>query len=587
METITEETSTILLDIPDDAASADGENDDASPLSAPPDVGDGPEELWEKSPEREDLEGRRRSKDEDLKERCSQGRRIVCLIGCLVLCAALLFLLVALYLFLPGIFGCVYRRVLCSMNIYFWRGTCNVDFDQCMARLPMGANQIPLGYLLLSRSSLPSSINLTGLPTGPSFDYKLIRDEGHQMPEKFFSGEWWRGNEHGGLVHNPYYWSEVEIWPMSIGMGISEQQHGALRKALEVIFAAPQDTGWIRAGLHQFFKERAEVGRLTTEDLHAWVHQVLMNTTFGRKVDFEYAKEFVRVQRDFLTYGTVSQLVPEKMYSTMGSFFKMPQTRDAIAAYVRSYVPLIEEKWAWKLKGQNCAPSKSCTTQLASMLLDSMLSTGGHFLPFGIRSGLSILYSNSSSNPTGGHTLIAGKELEFFWECLRFIPPVLGIPYWKARPDCARSPASAQIPILGKMVCPKLHKNNWTGYPRVNQWRGGHRYVLGVALGQLDPNVWGEGADSQFRVRALEEYERLSVGFAEMASNYQVDWGRSNRDCPAKRLALLLGQIFFQEFNVDAWEPVDANIPIDSQAAASLPLPQLTLNLRKGAKSLW
>lgn len=96
METITEETSTILLDIPDDAASADGENDDASPLSAPPDVGDGPEELWEKSPEREDLEGRRRSKDEDLKERCSQGRRIVCLIGCLVLCAALLFLLLGL-----------------------------------------------------------------------------------------------------------------------------------------------------------------------------------------------------------------------------------------------------------------------------------------------------------------------------------------------------------------------------------------------------------------------------------------------------------------------------------------------------------
>ena len=123
-----------------------------------------------------------------------------------------------------------FSEVLCSMNIYFWRGTCNVDFDQCMARLPdkihardraggaaaflsfpprlpMGANQIPLGYLLLSRSSLPSSINLTGgpffasliesktraetpctarfffscwrtgLPTGPSFDYKLIRDE--------------------------------------------------------------------------------------------------------------------------------------------------------------------------------------------------------------------------------------------------------------------------------------------------------------------------------------------------------------------------------------------------------------------------
>ena len=54
--------------------------------------------------------------------------------------------------------------------------------------------------------------------------------------------------------------------------------------------------------------------------------------------------------------GTVrpapGQLVPEKMYSTMGSFFKMPQTRDAIAAYVRSYVPLIEETQlqVWKEK---------------------------------------------------------------------------------------------------------------------------------------------------------------------------------------------------------------------------------------------
>eukprot|EP00438_Fugacium_kawagutii_P025882 Skav233692 [mRNA] locus=scaffold1927:221139:230749:- [translate_table: standard] len=43
------------------------------------------------------------------------------------------------------------------------------------------------------------------------------------MPEKIFSGEWWRGNELGGLVNNPYYWSGTEIWPMSIGMGITEQ----------------------------------------------------------------------------------------------------------------------------------------------------------------------------------------------------------------------------------------------------------------------------------------------------------------------------------------------------------------------------
>ena len=46
---------------------------------------------------------------------------------------------------------------------------------------------------------------------------------------------------------------------------------------------------------------------------------------------------------------------------------------------------------------------------------------------------------------------------------------------------------------------------------------------------------------------------RFSVGFAEMVANDQVNSGRSNRYCPAKRLALLLGQIFFQEFAWPSW----------------------------------
>jgi hypothetical protein len=37
------------------------------------------------------------------------------------------------------------------------------------------------------------------------------------------------------------------------------------------------------------------------------------------------------------------------------------------------------------------------------------------------------------------------------------------------------------------------------------------------------------------------------VGFNEMATNYGVNGGRSNRNCPAKELALLLGKLFFEE----------------------------------------
>lgn len=85
-------------------------------------------------------------------------------------------------------------------------------------RLPLGANDVPMGYLVLSRYSLPSHINLTGrarwrfwlefsrgIPISSTFDYDGIIMEGLQMPEKLYSGEWWRGNELGGLATGPSY----------------------------------------------------------------------------------------------------------------------------------------------------------------------------------------------------------------------------------------------------------------------------------------------------------------------------------------------------------------------------------------------
>lgn len=511
----------------------------------------------------------------------------ICCIFSIVLCLALLPVLLTIVVFIPGMFSCGFWRVLCTMKFWVWPNTCREDFHKCLARLPLGANNVPFGYLVMSSWSLPSYINLTGIPTS-SYDYQLIVSEGHRMPEKFFSGEWWRGNELGGAVNNPYYWSGVEIWPMPIGMGITEQQRSAVRKFVEEAFAAPTDRGWIRAGLRQFFKERAEAGELNVmEDVSIWVHQVLMNTTLNWMVDYAYAKEFVKVQSNFFTYGTVSQVAPKSTYSTLGRFLKMPQTRDAIAAYVRAYLPIVEERWGQKLANADCSPSKSRTVQLASMLLDGLLSTGGHFLPYGIRSGLAVLFSTSSSNPGNGQgELVAGHELEFFWECLRMIPPALGIPYWReTRPTCVGMTAEETQELTeykGRtFACPKLDKNLWTGYPPVNQWDGGHRYVLGILLGQQDPHVWGEGADSTFRVRPLQEYEKLSVGFNEMATNYGVNGGRSNRNCPAKELALLLGKLFFEEFDVSAWEAKDANIHIDSRGAASRVQPFTLLPRKK------
>ena len=46
-------------------------------------------------------------------------------------------------------------------------------------------------------------------------------------------------------VNNPYYWSSVGIWPMSIGMGITEQQRSAIRQAVEDAFAPPSNVGMV------------------------------------------------------------------------------------------------------------------------------------------------------------------------------------------------------------------------------------------------------------------------------------------------------------------------------------------------------
>ena len=38
-------------------------------------------------------------------------------------------------------------------------------------------------------------------------------------------------------------------------------------------------------------------------------------------------------------------MIPRSIYSTGGSFLKLPQTKDAIAAYVRAYTPIVEDPW--------------------------------------------------------------------------------------------------------------------------------------------------------------------------------------------------------------------------------------------------
>lgn len=233
----------------------------------------------------------------------------------------------------------------------------------------------------------------------------------------------------------------------------------------------------------------------------------------------------------------------------------------------------MEELWGDRLKLLDCSPTPTCSLQLASGLWDAFYAAGGLSLPGILQSGLAIVYSSSRTNPRPNFVIPKGKELNFVWECLRFIPPVYGFPHWEPRPACVGLSVEQTLALNKSQgqtaACPEQSVDANTGFPPVNQWCNGpdgrpcgKRVLLMLAAAQHDPKVWGPTAD-EFVLRPLADYNNYSVGFAEMAEDSRINNGLSDRSCPGKDLALKVGQIFWEEFDVSAWTPVDSDIAID------------------------
>lgn len=170
--------------------------------------------------------------------------------------------------------------------------------------------------------------------------------------------------------------------------------------------------------------------------------------------------------------------------------------------------------------------------------------------------GLGVIYSEHTTNPAKGFTIPPGKEAEFFWESLRYFPPVYGVPYWTTRPTChgiaPGDTIARELPYGQSEACPRLPVNTQTGFSPVNQWQGGARVVLDVGKAGWDEHRWGVNA-SKFVLRPQAEYERNSLNFADMAVDAKVAGGKNNRVCPAKQLSLAMGAVFFQVFKKEDW----------------------------------
>lgn len=175
------------------------------------------------------------------------------------------------------------------------------------------------------------------------------------------------------------------------------------------------------------------------------------------------------------------------------------------------------------------------------------------------------MFSTDATNPAGKPITYAPKEaLQLHWEAIRIFPPVVVFPYWNPRPQCAglsvAETTALNAPNGETSPCPLGRPHKHTGFPVVNQYKGGMRWLPNIAIAQLDPDKWGEDA-SMFKLRPLEHYHKYSLGFAEAAVDESVAGGRMNRDCPGKALALLMGKTFLERFMPGEWL-VDPSKPI-------------------------
>jgi len=378
-----------------------------------------------------------------------------------------------------------------------------------------------------------------------------------KLPAKEWSGEWWRGNEAGIIIVNPFFWSGRGIDPMSTLLGVRPKQHAVIRPILEELFTlgtfSPRRRSEVQAIVTDAIRGFLEQGRMNglpavKSQLLVLVHQILFQVAFGTTISSIDAQKFVMMQSKVLALGVFTQTLPAEIYG------HLVPVRDRAAAYMKQFAGLLEERFGQQLGKEDCSPSESCMIQLAAAVFDALMA--GREPPTALTTGIAVLLSEHGSNPFRGGSFARGEARNFFWEVLRFFPPASSFPLWEKRPTCAGL-SEADTAALSRRdgetkACPLGAPDERTHFPKVNQYQGGERVVLSIALAQKDPKVWGPDAD-KFVVRELKEYEK-SLGFAEAAVDVGVAGGGMNRVCPGKDLALMIGSTFFELFDRSHYE---------------------------------
>mmetsp|Transcript_87657 Transcript_87657/g.220573 ORF Transcript_87657/g.220573 Transcript_87657/m.220573 type:complete len:642 (+) Transcript_87657:76-2001(+) len=437
-----------------------------------------------------------------------------------------------------------------------------IPFTQMMVNESLGIyvyNKVFCGDIDITGCSKKK--NFPGPGTTSYLDHASVKKLGSQYPRKTWTGEIWRGHELGLLIQYPHMWSgkPTMTQPFGLALGMLPSQHVNVRPVLMQAFNLGGKNSWkyknaekvIGSMIRQFLDNRKAAGKMRLKnDVLILVHQILNKVAFNLDVSRDEAREFIEHQTLAMAVGTLGVLVPTELA------FLLNPVRNYQTKLIQKYEPVVDKIWGKKLNQSACAPTESCTLQVAASLVDGLLFAGGLSVPTDISTGLGTLYSTHPSNPFPQRSIPKGKELNFFWENIRLFAPVLGFPSWTKRPTCpglSEEETAALNKKNGKTeACPPTKANWQTGYGEINQYQGGEHVAPTIALAQRDPKVWGKNAND-FVLRPLTEYMKNSVGFAEMAEDKWVQGGKNDNSCPGKSLALMIGSKFFELFKKEEW----------------------------------
>eukprot|EP01061_Rhynchopus_euleeides_P008170 TRINITY_DN171_c2_g1_i3.p1 TRINITY_DN171_c2_g1~~TRINITY_DN171_c2_g1_i3.p1 ORF type:complete len:1111 (+),score=146.06 TRINITY_DN171_c2_g1_i3:105-3437(+) len=359
-----------------------------------------------------------------------------------------------------------------------------------------------------------------GLGTVSYQSHAYVKEALRALPRAQNHGMITRRNDLGFTIMHSFFFDKVD--PPRTFVGSNLNQHKAIRPVLDGIFGACDAAcaATMSASAAEFMASRDVL--TLQHDLAAWVHVELFKRAFPGEPNPFDADEFAVVQVKFKLVQ-VSQLVPDFLTHLLAG-----QVKATLLKYHELLKPLVQKHYGAQVENEDCSPTPGgCVEQLTAAVLEALLIAGGFSVPMALNTALWVLQTDTQ--PYGdtfpqNHKLDTSNPLPFFYEVLRFFPPVLSIP-WRAEEGVE--------------------------YP---QWQG-NLVLLGLGLASRDPNVWGADAH-KFRVRSMSEYHEHFVNFAEPAVDDTVAGGRMNRKCPGKALALALGKAWLKNWKQSEWQVV-------------------------------